>query len=112
MIQARTKMKLQTHLFVCTNDRPAQGRPSCAARGSAAVLAALQREVGADPELWGKVAVTPCGCLGPCFDGPMMVVYPGGVFYQGVTAGDVKEIVEQHVRQGRPVERLRHDVED
>jgi (2Fe-2S) ferredoxin len=95
------------HLFVCHNDRPQGGRPSCGARGSAEVLAALQRAIGAAPDLWGRVAVTPCGCLGPCFEGPALVVYPDAVWYGGVTAADVTEIVETHVRGGRPVERLR-----
>ena len=94
------------HLFVCQNDRPVGGRPSCAARGAGEVLGALQRAIGADPGLWGRVAVTPCGCLGPCFEGPALVVYPDGAWYVGVTAGDVAEIVQSHVREGRPVERL------
>lgn len=100
------------HLFVCQNDRPAQGRPSCAVRGSARVLSALQRELGADPALWGQVAVTPCGCLGPCFEGPIVVVYPEAVWYRGVTESDVPEIVAQHVKGGRPVERLRLETDD
>src|SRR5689334_21014950 len=95
------------HLFVCQNDRPVGGRPSCGAGGAAAVLGALQRAVGADPELWGKVAITPCGCLGPCFEGPTVVVYPDAVWYGGVTAADVPEILESHLRGDRPVERLR-----
>ena len=95
------------HLFVCQNDRPAQGRPSCAARGGGEVLGALQRAIGRDPELWGSVAVTPCGCLGPCFEGPALVVYPEGVWYVGVTAADVDEIVASHVKGGVPVARLR-----
>jgi (2Fe-2S) ferredoxin len=100
------------HLFVCQNDRPEGGRPSCGARGAAELLGALQRAIGSDPELWGQVAVTPCGCLGPCFEGPAMVVYPGGVWYGGVTAADVGEIVQQHVRGGVPVERLRLPMDD
>jgi (2Fe-2S) ferredoxin len=100
------------HLFVCQNDRPDGGRPACATRGSTAVLAALQRALGSDPALWGQVAVTPCGCLGPCFDGPALVVYPEGVWYAGVTEADVAEIVESHVKQGIPVERLRLETED
>lgn len=95
------------HLFVCQNDRPPEGRPSCAARGATRVLAALQRAVGSDPASWGQVAVTPCGCLGPCFDGPVMVVYPAGVWYGGVTEADVEEIVARHLRGGEAVERLR-----
>jgi len=99
------------HLFVCQNDRPSEGRPSCAARGSVEVLAALQRAVGRDPELWGQVAITPCGCLGPCFEGPAVVVYPEGIWYGGVTEGDVAEIVERHVKGGAPVERLRLEMD-
>jgi (2Fe-2S) ferredoxin len=95
------------HLFVCHNDRPVGGRPSCGTRGAAEILGALQRALGSDPDLWGRVAVTPCGCLGPCFEGPAIVVYPDAVWYVGVTPADVPEIVESHLRGGRPVERLR-----
>jgi (2Fe-2S) ferredoxin len=35
------------------------------------------------------------------------VVYPEAVWYGGVTAADAAEIVEQHLVNGRPVERLR-----
>jgi ubiquinone/menaquinone biosynthesis C-methylase UbiE len=35
-----------------------------------------------------------------------MVVYPEGVWYSGVRAEDVREIVDSHFRQGRPVSRL------
>jgi (2Fe-2S) ferredoxin len=95
------------HLFVCTNDRPEGGRPSCGARGSGAVLAALQRETARDATLASAVAVTPCGCLGPCFEGPTVVVYPEAVWYGAVTAEDAREIAESHLRGGVPVERLR-----
>ena len=98
--------KIERHFFVCTNTRPAEGKPSCGARGSAALLTALQEGLGAHPELWGKVAVTPSGCLGPCFEGPTIVVYPEAVWYVGVKPEDVAEIIEQHMLAGRPVERL------
>lgn len=101
--------RIQKHLFVCANDRPTGGMPSCAARGATEVLAALQRQVGADPSLWGQVAVTPTGCLGLCYEGPVVVVYPDAVWYQGVTAGDAPALVEEHVRGGRPLARLRYE---
>ena len=68
--------------------------------------------LGRHPELWGRVAVTSTGCLGPCFEGPTIVVYPEGVWYTGVTPDDVPEIVESHMRDGIPVQRLLHDWED
>jgi (2Fe-2S) ferredoxin len=98
------------HVFVCTNERggaPGAGQPSCGARGGGAVFAALQRAIGARAELWGRVAVTSCGCLGPCFEGPALVVYPDGAFYAGVTPGDAEELVERHLVHGEPVARLR-----
>src|SRR4029453_7009218 len=64
------------HLFVCLNERSPGSRPAWGERGGPATFSALQRAIGHRPELWGQVAVTGCRCLGPCFDGPTVVVYP------------------------------------
>jgi NADH-quinone oxidoreductase subunit F len=60
----------------------------------------------------GEVSVVSTGCNGFCACGPLMVVYPGGIFYQKLTPEDMPELVEEHVLKGRPVERLmfRHPV--
>ncbi|MCG8422563.1 MAG: (2Fe-2S) ferredoxin domain-containing protein [Proteobacteria bacterium] len=104
--------RFQRHVFVCVNRRPAAGKPSCGARNSTAVLVALQRAVATHPALCGAVAVTSSGCLGPCFDGPSVVVYPDGVWYGGVAESDVDEIVVSHLTGGEPVERLVYDWPD
>ncbi len=91
------------HLYVCDQRKP-EGAPCCSARGSLEVIAALRKEV-AKAGL-GDVQVTTCGSLGLCTRGPNMVVYPDGVWYSGVTVADVPEIVEQHLRGGKPVARL------
>jgi (2Fe-2S) ferredoxin len=104
--------KIERHFFVCEHDRPPLGKPSCAARGSGELVAALQEEMGKHPELWGRVAITPAGCLGLCFEGPTLVVYPEGTWYVGVRREDVAEIVESHMRGGRIVERLVYRHED
>jgi (2Fe-2S) ferredoxin len=100
----------QRHIFVCVNERPVGGKPSCGSRpgGGPALFAALQRAVGAHSQLWAEVAVTGCGCLGPCFDGPNLVIYPEAIWYAGATADDADEIVAEHLLGGRPVERLRY----
>ena len=105
-------VKIERHFFVCENQRPAAGKPSCGARGSGEILAALQDGMGAHPEIWGRVAITPAGCLGPCFEGPTVVVYPEGTWYVGVRREDVAEIVESHLVGGRAVERLVYRPED
>lgn len=101
------------HLFVCVNRRPPGGKPSCGARGGEQVFTALQEAVGRRPELWGRIAVTSTGCLGPCFEGPVVVVYPDGTWYAPVSPADADELVAQHVVLGVPVTRLRRgDAED
>ncbi|MFQ5950268.1 MAG: ferredoxin, partial [Nitrospiria bacterium] len=57
-------------------------------------------------ELFGQVLVTESSCMGPCLMGPTVVVYPDAVWYRGVKTADVAEIMEEHITQGRPVERL------
>lgn len=101
--------KFERHVFVCVTQRPETGKPSCTARGGAAVFEALQAGLGEHPELWDRVAITSCGCLGPCFEGPNLVVYPEGVWYAGVTAETAAEIVETHLVGGLPVEHLRYE---
>lgn len=92
------------HLFVCTQQKP-EGVPSCPASGSLAVLGALDREVQARG-LDNDVQLTTCGCMGLCDEGPVMVVYPAGVWYRRVQPSDVSEIVGTHLRDGKPVDRL------
>ncbi len=53
-----------------------------------------------------EVTIVETGCNGFCAGGPILVVYPGGVFYTKVKPEDAAEIVAEHVVKGRPVERL------
>jgi (2Fe-2S) ferredoxin len=55
----------------------------------------------------GKVRVNKAGCLDRCDEGPVIVVYPEEVWYTYVDKADIDEIVEEHLRHGRIVERLR-----
>jgi (2Fe-2S) ferredoxin len=104
--------KIERHFFVCEHERPPLGKASCGARGGGEILAALQEGMGAHPEVWGRVAVTPAGCLGLCFEGPTVVVYPEGIWYVGVRREDVAEIVERHMVGGSAVARLVYRPED
>jgi (2Fe-2S) ferredoxin len=55
----------------------------------------------------GKVRVNKAGCLDRCDEGPVIVVYPEEVWYTYVDKADIDEIVEEHLKRGRVVERLR-----
>lgn len=102
-------MRFRHHVFVCTNRRPAGGRPACGSEVGTALVDALQRAIAARQSLCGRVAVTACACLGPCFDGPNIVVYPDAVWYAGVGLDDVDELVQHHLIGGRALERLRYE---
>jgi (2Fe-2S) ferredoxin len=96
---------------VCHNVRPVDApRPSCTVDGKSDVAAELQQGVKAASQsgrLGGPVRINKAGCLDQCEHGPTVVVYPEAVWYGGVTAADAAEIVEEHLINGRPVERLR-----
>jgi (2Fe-2S) ferredoxin len=92
------------HVYACQQEKPGNA-PCCAARGSAAVLDALRKEIAANA-LGDVVQITTAGSLGLCERGPNMVVYPDGVWYSGVQVTDVPEIVREHFQNGRPVARL------
>ena len=94
------------HVFVCNQQRPpGHPRGSCSAQGAAPVLQALWGELQ-KRQAYERVAVTHSGCLGPCANGPHLVVYPEGTLYQGVTVADVAEIFDRHLEKGEIVERL------
>jgi (2Fe-2S) ferredoxin len=92
------------HLFVCTQQKP-EGVVSCTASGSSAVLERLDHEIqsrGLDNE----IQLTTSGCMGLCDEGPVIVVYPAGVWYRRAQASDVPDIVDSHLRAGKTVDRL------
>jgi len=87
------------HLFVCTNSR-SSGKPACGARGGEALVAEVSRLLIQRSAT--DVLVTPCGCLGPCFDGPNAVVYPEGVWYAALSTDDAASLVD-HLIEGTPM---------
>ena len=92
------------HALIC-------GGTGCTSSGSAEIQEALHREIAAQG-LEDEIKVVQTGCFGLCALGPIMIIYPEGVFYSKVTADDVPEIVEEHFLKGRPVERLRYKEEE
>lgn len=97
----------QHHVFFCCNQRD-DGRPSCNDKGATRVRDyAKQRvkELGLSGA--GKARINMAGCLDRCELGPVLVVYPEGVWYTYVDEDDVDEIIEEHLGKGRIVERLR-----
>jgi (2Fe-2S) ferredoxin len=53
------------------------------------------------------VRINNAGCLDRCALGPVLVIYPEGIWYGVDSEADIDEIVESHLVRGEPVERLR-----
>jgi (2Fe-2S) ferredoxin len=100
---------IRHHVFVCTGK-------SCSSVDSAAVFAAFERELLARGVMFGKekkgknprgtIVLSESSSVGFCAIGAAVIVYPDGIWYAQVRAGDVPEIVEEHLINGRVVERL------
>lgn len=94
------------HILVCTNQRPpGHPRGSCGEGGAASVLEKFSMEIESKM-LFGKVIISTTSCLGPCSMGPVVIVYPDGVWYNRVKPADVPEILDQHIGLGKKVSRL------
>ena len=89
---------IRAHVLIC-------GGTGCTSSGSLSIQKAFEENIAANG-LTEEVKLVQTGCFGLCALGPVVIVYPDGTFYSRVTAEDVKEIVEEHLLKGRPVERL------
>jgi sirohydrochlorin cobaltochelatase len=87
----------EKHVAVCTNQ-------TCGADGAPAVLERL-RQAARDSEAC-DARITRSSCLGRCGEGPMVAVYPDGVWYGGLDPDDADDIVADHLDRGRIVSEL------
>jgi (2Fe-2S) ferredoxin len=100
---------LERHLFVCVNERAPDNPKGCCAHKDAVEIRSRLKRLAFEAGLRGKVRINSAGCLDQCSYGTTIVVYPEAVWYGNVSLDDVEELFNEHVLNGRPVERLRLD---
>ena len=94
------------HVFFCTNQRT-DGRACCQDHQAAAVRQYAKERVKAlGLAVPGGVRINTAGCLNRCASGPVLVVYPQGVWYRYQDRADVDAVIEHHLRLGQIVKRL------
>jgi len=89
---------IRAHVLICAGT-------GCVSSGAKKVEAAFREQL-AQKGLDKEIKVVETGCHGFCEMGPLVIVYPEGVFYVRVQEEDVKDIVETHLFKGRIVDRL------
>jgi (2Fe-2S) ferredoxin len=95
------------HVFFCTNKRD-DGSACCANHDAQALRDyAKSRVKSLGLAGSGRVRINNAGCLDRCEEGPVVVVYPEGVWYTYVDKQDIDEIIQKHLINGEIVDRLR-----
>ena len=87
----------RSYVLVC-------GGTGCTSSNSPKIIEELEKEIQA-VGLADEVKVVKTGCFGLCALGPIMIVYPEGVFYSRVKPEWFKEIVDEHLLKGRVVKK-------
>ncbi|MFO7593691.1 MAG: (2Fe-2S) ferredoxin domain-containing protein [Pseudomonadota bacterium] len=95
------------HVFFCTNQRE-DGARCCQDFGAGEMRDYAKRrckELGIHSP--GQVRINNAGCFNRCAEGPVIVVYPEGTWYTYADRTDIDEIINEHLLNGRVVERLK-----
>ncbi|HUP30793.1 MAG TPA: NAD(P)H-dependent oxidoreductase subunit E [Usitatibacter sp.] len=95
------------HVFFCLNKREPPER-CCANHGSEAMQEYAKKRIKSlKLSGEGMMRINKAGCLDRCELGPVLVVYPDETWYTYVDEKDIDEISDEHLVNGRVVERLR-----
>ncbi|CEN85771.1 iron-only hydrogenase [[Clostridium] sordellii] len=81
------------------------GDTGCRAANSMPIIDSLKQEIK-NAGLEDLVSVSLTGCFGFCAQGPIVKVHPDNVFYVKVQADDARDIVQDHLIEGKLVDRL------
>ena len=95
------------HVFFCLNRRE-DGSPCCCDHGAEDLFEYAKKQakkLGLHGK--GRSRINRAGCMDRCGEGPVLVVYPEGVWYTFIDQADIDEILQSHLKEGRVVERLK-----
>lgn len=81
----------ERHLIVCDDK-------DCFDGDAKKVFKEIREELGKESR---KVKCSTVSCLGQCKNGPVLIVYPEGVWYQCEDKADLKKIVDKHLIGGK-----------
>jgi (2Fe-2S) ferredoxin len=90
------------HIFVCASFRGLEAKGKCIKKDSMQLIAYMQEEL-ADRGL--NVMVSSTGCLNLCEEGPVVIVYPQGIWYRDVSSEDAVDEILDALENGKSAEK-------
>lgn len=95
------------HVFFCTNQR--ENGTACCQNHDAQAMRDYAKDRVKQLKLSGrgKCRINNAGCMDRCGQGPVIAVYPEGVWYSYKNREDIDEIIREHLQNDRIVERLK-----
>jgi len=103
MSDEKTTTAGRQHLFFCMNECKGKCCKNQGAQKARKEAKRYIKELG----LKGEILVNETDCLGRCSDGPVVLVYPSGVYYRYDGKKDIDDIIDSHLVGGKVVKRLK-----
>jgi (2Fe-2S) ferredoxin len=94
------------HLLLCATPQKALCCDPALGAATWERLKGLVRSLGLEDPVrpQGVVLRTKADCLRVCQEGPILLIWPEGILYGGVTPERVERILEDHILGGQPIE--------
>ena len=92
------------HIFFCTNQRKDKNKRSCGSEEVNYLRSYMKEQIKASG-IKG-IRVNTAGCLNRCKKGPLMVIYPEGIWLKVTNKQDIDLIIEKYIKENKLSKKL------